>query len=163
MPTTSLTRAVHIPDGYVQLEGDLHLPHSTLHGYGEAGTSASTGLVIFAHGSGSSRKSRRNREVAEGLAASGFATLLLDLLSAQEESLDQLTHQFRFDVPRLARRVVAAIDWASEEESLPRRRSAPVRLELVPGATHLFEEPGALGRVAHLAAEWFTSHLRRNT
>ena len=92
MTTATTLRAVQITDGNVQLEGDLRLP------------STPTGLIVFAHGSGSSRHSTRNREVAEALTAGGFATLLLDLLTAHEESIDQFTHQFRFDILRLGRR-----------------------------------------------------------
>ena len=219
MPTSIVTRAVQIPDGNVQLDGDLRL------------TSAPTGLIVFAHGSGSSRHSIRNREVAEALTAGGFATLLLDLLTSHEESIDQFTHQFRFDIPRLGRRVVAAVDWTADQDDLnrlpvgcfgastgaaaaligaaerpqriaavvsrggrpdlagdalsdvvaptllivggadepvielneeaKRRMSAVVRLEIIPGATHLFEEPGALDQVSLLAMNWFARYLDR--
>ncbi len=188
-----------------------------------------SGLVIFAHGSGSSRFSARNRLVAERLREKGFATLLLDLLTPEEEEVDRGTRQLRFDVDLLALRLVGTIDWATERPdvgSLPiglfgastgaagallaaaarplevaavvsrggrpdlaRRvlgdvtvptllivgardpqvlelnRAAraqlrcPTSLRVVPGATHLFEEPGALDEVAQLAARWFTSYL----
>ena len=188
-----------------------------------------SGLVIFAHGSGSGRLSPRNRAVASALWSAGFATLLLDLLTLREERVDEITRQHRFDIQLLADRLVAAVDWAIEEPSvrdLPiglfgastgaaaaliaaaRRQSvvlavvsrggrpdlagaalervkAPTllivggydhqvielneqalarlscvkRLEIVPRATHLFEEPGALSRVAALAADWFTANL----
>jgi len=215
---TPVLSAVEIRDGRIALDADLRLPPEP------------AGMIVFAHGSGSSRHSRRNREVAEALSAGGFATLLLDLLTPQEESVDQFTREFRFDIERLGRRIVAAIDWlAGQEElsamsvgcfgastgaaaaliaaaerqdrvaavvsrggrpdlaggALPRvlaptllivggadepviqlneearsRMSANVRLEIVPGATHLFEEPGALDQVSRLALEWFAEHLK---
>src|SRR5688572_33024746 len=85
----TLLRAVHIPDGRITLDADLRLPPDP------------AGLIVFAHGSGSSRHSARNRDVAEVLCAGGFATLLLDLLTPQEESVDQFTREFRFDIERL--------------------------------------------------------------
>jgi pimeloyl-ACP methyl ester carboxylesterase len=212
-----MVRAVQIPDGRFMLDGDLRLPRDA------------AGLIVFAHGSGSSRHSQRNREVAEALGAGGFATLLLDLLTPQEESVDQFTREFRFDIERLGRRVVAGIDWVGQESELrtlplgcfgastgaaaaligaaerpdrvravvsrggrpdlagaalprvlaptllivggadgpviqlndeaKRRMSAKVRIEIVPGATHLFEEPGALDQVSRLALEWFSEYL----
>lgn len=214
---STVVRAIQIPDGRITLDADLRLPPEP------------AGLIVFAHGSGSSRQSRRNRDVAEALGAGGFATLLLDLLTSQEESVDQFTREFRFDIERLGRRVVAAVDWiAAQDElgamsvgcfgastgaaaaliaaaerpdrvgavvsrggrpdlagdALPRvlaptllivggadepviqlneearsQMSATVRLEIVPGATHLFEEPGALEQVSRLALEWFGQHL----
>jgi len=93
--------AVRIHDGAEVLDADLHLPEHA------------RGLVIFAHGSGSSRFSSRNRQVAESLNAGHYATLLLDLLTQAEERVDVRTAEFRFDIPRLGRRVVAATDWAS--------------------------------------------------
>ncbi|MGH9239929.1 MAG: dienelactone hydrolase family protein [Vicinamibacterales bacterium] len=215
---STVVRAIQIPDGRITLDADLRLPPEP------------AGLIVFAHGSGSSRHSRRNRDVAEALGAGGFATLLLDLLTSQEESVDQFTREFRFDIERLGRRVVAAVDWiAGQDElgvmsvgcfgastgaaaaliaaaerpdrvraivsrggrpdlagdALPRvlaptllivggadepviqlneearsQMSATVRLEIVPGATHLFEEPGALEQVSRLALEWFVEYLR---
>ena len=71
-----------------------------------------SGLVIFAHGSGSSRFSRRNRQVAEFLDSEGLATLLLDLLTTEEEAVDEMTAEYRFDIERLGPRVSAAVDWA---------------------------------------------------
>jgi dienelactone hydrolase len=209
--------AVQIADGSARLDGDLRVPESA------------TGLVIFAHGSGSSRFSPRNRQVAGVLEQAGFATLMLDLLTREEEAADARTGWFRFDIERLGRRVVAAADWASEDpvlrelrfgyfgastgaaaaliaaaerpqlsgavvsrggrpdladKALPlvqaptllivgghdepvidlneqaiRQMHAEVRLEIIPGATHLFEEPGALANVAQLAAGWFTRYL----
>jgi len=93
--------AVRIHDGAEVLDADLHLPEHA------------RGLVIFAHGSGSSRFSSRNRQVAESLNTGHYATLLLDLLTQAEERIDVRTAEFRFDIPRLGRRVVAATDWAS--------------------------------------------------
>lgn len=215
---TTVVRAIQIPDGRITLDADLRLPPEP------------AGLIVFAHGSGSSRQSRRNRDVAEALGAGGFATLLLDLLTSQEESVDQFTREFRFDIERLGRRVVAAVDWIAAQDELgamsigcfgastgaaaaliaaaerPERvgaivsrggrpdlaggalarvlaptllivggadepvirlneearsqMSATVRLEIVPGATHLFEEPGALEQVSRLAVEWFAEHLK---
>ena len=215
----TVLRPVQIRDGRITLDADLRLP------------SDPAGLIVFAHGSGSSRHSARNRDVAEVLCAGGFATLLLDLLTPQEESVDQFTREFRFDIERLGRRVVAAIDWIAGQdevremslgcfgastgaaaaliaaadrqdrvgavvsrggrpdlagpalsrvraptllivggadkpviqlnEEAERQMSAKVRLEIVPGATHLFEEPGTLDQVSRLALEWFAEHLTR--
>jgi dienelactone hydrolase len=208
---------VQITVGSAVIAGDLSVPERAL------------GLVIFAHGSGSSRFSRRNRAVAQTLEVGGFATLLLDLLTREEEVVDLETREFRFDVDRLAARVVAAIDWAAAEKSLAglpiacfgastgaaaalmaaaerplvvravvsrggrpdlagdalplvqaptllivggadepviglnrqakSRMRAPVALAIVPGATHLFEEPGALEEVSKLALEWCRRQL----
>ncbi|MCZ7684769.1 MAG: dienelactone hydrolase family protein [Sandaracinaceae bacterium] len=200
----------------VELEGVLTLPPR------------SSGVVLFAHGSGSSRHSPRNRYVAGVLEQAGLGTLLFDLLTRREEAVDLATRHLRFDIPLLARRVVGAIDWIKNEvplapiglfgastgaaaalvaaarrpervaavvsrggrpdlagESLAHVRAptllvvgsldtvviglnrdamarmhAPVRLELVPGASHLFEEPGTLEQVASLAASFFRAHLR---
>jgi dienelactone hydrolase len=209
--------AVQIKAGRVLIEGDLVIP------------AKATGLVVFAHGSGSSRFSRRNQSVAQVLQGGGFATLLLDLLTHEEESIDARTREYRFDVDRLGHRVVAALDWASSHPgaarlpiacfgastgaaaaliaaaekpemvravisrggrpdlagyALPkvhaptllivggadehvielnraamRRMRAPVQLEIVPGATHLFEEPGALPLVSQLALAWCLKYL----
>lgn len=211
--------AVHIRSGNVLLDGDLVVPPDP------------AGVVIFAHGSGSGRFSPRNRMVAASLEAGGFATLLMDLLTPREEAIDQHTREYRFDIARLATRVVAAIDWAGGVPSLtglpiilfgastgaaaaliaaaerPDRvravisrggrpdlagaavagvraptllivggrdvdvielnRSvalqlgAPARLALVPGATHLFEEPGALDAVCRLALDWCRDRTRK--
>jgi len=92
--------AVRIPDGADMLDADLRLP------------ARAPGLVIFAHGSGSSRFSSRNRQVAESLNKGHFATLLLDLLTQAEDRVDIRTAECSFDIPRLARRMVAATDWA---------------------------------------------------
>jgi len=201
----------------VRLAGDLALPQPA------------RGVVVFAHGSGSSRFSPRNRYVAEALRQEGLGTLLLDLLTGDEEDVDARTAHLRFDVPLLAERLVAAIDWvhgvddardlsvgcfgastgaAAALSAAARRRAlvraivsrggrpdlaqndlpsvrAPTllivggrddvvielnkqamaqlrceaRLEVIPGATHLFEEPGALEQVARLAAAWFLRFL----
>ena len=93
--------AVRIHDGADVLDADLHLPE-------HAGR-----LIIFAHGSGSSRFSSRNRQVAESLNRGHYATLLLDLLTQAEERVDVRTAEYRFDIPRLGRRVVAATEWAT--------------------------------------------------
>jgi len=97
----TVVEAVRVPDGTEWLDGDLHIP------------AHARGLVIFAHGSGSSRFSSRNRQVAEVLNEGGFATLLLDLLTPDEESIDVRTAEYRFDIPLLGRRVIAATDWAA--------------------------------------------------
>jgi pimeloyl-ACP methyl ester carboxylesterase len=208
---------VRIRAGAALIEGDLVVP------------ARAAGLVVFAHGSGSSRFSRRNRFVAQTLEEAGFATLLMDLLTKSEEAVDVRTGEYRFDIPRLGHRVIAALDWAASEpalstlpvacfgastgaaaaligaaerparvravvsrggrpdlaaDALPlvvaptllivggddapviemnraamRRMQAPVQLEIVPGATHLFEEPGTLERVAQLAVAWCRRHL----
>ena len=98
--------AVRIPDGTELLDGDLHIPADP------------HGLVIFAHGSGSSRFSSRNRQVADFLNRGEFATLLLDLLTAAEEQIDVRTAEYRFDIPLLGRRVIAATDWATGHPAL---------------------------------------------
>ena len=102
---------VDIPVGRESVQGDLRMPPDP------------TGLVIFAHGSGSSRFSGRNRRVAEFLGERGFATLLLDLLTTQEEAVDDRTAEYRFDIARLGPRVSAAADWAAT-----RSLGAPLRL-----------------------------------
>lgn len=208
---------VRIRAGPATLEGDLQVPEG------------SVGVVLFAHGSGSSRHSSRNRYVAGELQAAGLATLLIDLLTPEEEAVDQHTAHLRFDIPLLAERLVAAVRWLGDDPStrtlrvgcfgastgaaaalvagasapdqvsavvsrggrpdlagdvLPRvraptllivggrdlavldlnrlamaRMQAVTRLDSVPGATHLFEEPGTLETVAHLARDWFLRHL----
>jgi putative phosphoribosyl transferase len=112
-----------IPADGVLLEGDLTVP------------SHPGGIVVFAHGSGSGRFSPRNRAVANVLVNAGLATLLMDLLTAEEEAADLRTGHLRFDVALLGRRVVSTIDWLADEE------------------------PGALENVAVLAREWFRRHL----
>ena len=190
------------------------------------------GVVVFAHGSGSSRFSPRNRAVASTLNEAGLATLLFDLLTAEENEIDAVTRELRFDIDLLTRRLVATIDWLGERrdaatlpiglfgastgaaaalraaaarpkrvdavvsrggrpdlagDALPRvhaptllivggddgvvidmNREAAARMHcvhsvhIVPGATHLFEEPGKLEQVARLAREWFVEHLDRS-
>jgi putative phosphoribosyl transferase len=212
-------RPVVIPVGSVALAGDLAVP------------AGAGGLVLFAHGSGSSRHSPRNRAVARALNEAGLGTLLIDLLSAEEEIADARDAHLRFDIALLADRLVGVADWLAREpgaRSLPlglfgastgaaaalvaaaerphlvravvsrggrpdlagqaiaavaaptlllvggaddvvlelnRRALAALRcakeLVVIPGATHLFEEPGALEEVARLAARWFTRHLGR--
>ena len=218
MASAVTTEAVRIEVGSVTLDGDLHVPERA------------AGLVVFAHGSGSSRFSRRNRAVAKILEHAGFGTLLLDLLTRDEDLEDERTAEHRFNIVLLGERVVGAVDWVHArpdlrrlpiaffgastgaaaaliaaaarpavtravisrggrpdlaEEALPRveaptllivggddtpviemnrdamrRMRAPVTLEIVPGATHLFEEPGALEQVARLAADWCRRHLK---
>lgn len=210
-------RIVHVPAGPVTLEGNLSMPIDA------------QGLVLFAHGSGSSRHSPRNRYVAGRLNEAKLATLLVDLLTAEEERVDQVTAELRFDLALLADRLIHATDWlgASGDTSTLRlgyfgastgagaalmaaaerldqaaavvsrggrpdlaaaalpsvqaptllvvggadtqvivlNRSAleglrcEKELVIVPGATHLFEEPGALDHVADLAIRWFLRHL----
>lgn len=209
--------AIRIPIGDDTLQGDVTIPK------------AATGLVVFAHGSGSSRHSPRNQYVARLLERRHLATLLIDLLTSEEDSVDEFTGQYRFNIPMLAKRLVAIVDWlkaskmtstlsiglfgastgagaaliaASERigavaavvsrggrpdlagASLPRVQAptllivggadvevirmnrdammqmrCPVTLEIVPGATHLFEERGTLERVADLTGDWFVRHL----
>jgi len=211
------TEPAVIPGGSVALDAVVGVP------------GRSTGVVVFAHGSGSGRHSPRNRFVARALRDAGLATVLADLLTPQEEADDQSSGRHRFDIPLLAARLVAITDWvlrhpptrglpvgyfgastgaaaalvaaveraatvgaivsrggrpdlagsALEHVRAPcllivGGRDAPVldlnrralahlhveqRLAIVPGATHLFEEPGALEAVARLAADWFVRYL----
>lgn len=214
-------REVRVSAGPVTLEGSLGIPNS-------AG-----GVVLFAHGSGSGRHSPRNRYVARVLREANLATLLIDLLTEDEEEVDLRTTRLRFDIGLLARRLLGATDWlvqnpdteqlrigyfgastgagaalvaAAErpdevgaivsrggrpdlagdalplvkaptvlivggndepvigmnEEALARMRAVK-RLQIVPGASHLFEEPGALEEVARLATVWFARHLGPHT
>jgi pimeloyl-ACP methyl ester carboxylesterase len=106
MNKTDAIEAVEVLAGAATLKADLRMP------------AAAKGLVIFAHGSGSSRFSRRNRQVAEFLGERGFATLLLDLLTAQEEIVDARTSEYRFDIARLGPRVSAAADWAATRSEI---------------------------------------------
>jgi dienelactone hydrolase len=210
---------VRVGAGLVSLEGNLVVPEGT------------RGVVLFAHGSGSGRHSPRNRFVARQLNAAGLATLLVDLLTEEEEAVDQYTAHLRFDIGLLADRLAGATDWLAQQprtaglsvgyfgastgggaalvaaarrpgragavvsrggrpdlagEALPAVRAptllivggddervmsmneealaqlgAPVKqLVIVPGASHLFEEPGKLEEVARLAADWFARHLK---
>ena len=217
MTTVAQERLVRIAAGPADLEGNLTTPLNA------------PGVVVFAHGSGSSRHSPRNRYVAQVLQQGGLATLLMDLLTAAEEREDARTARLRFDINLLALRLAGAIDWllgnpatshfriglfgastgaaaalmaAAERPkavgavvsrggrpdlALPvlEQVKAPAllivgaldipvigmnreafshlqtekRLEIVAGATHLFEEPGTLEEVARLAREWFRGHL----
>jgi dienelactone hydrolase len=210
---------VQVPIGATRLEGNLAVP------------AGAHGIVLFAHGSGSSRHSPRNQYVARALEQRHLATLLIDLLTPEEEVTDDRTGEYRFDIPMLAGRLVTIVDWLREQRetaalpiglfgastgggaaliaaadrphaiaavvsrggrpdlagpSLPqvqaptllivggldapviemnrdamsRMRPGAVKLEIVPGATHLFEEPGTLERVAELAGSWFGRHLQ---
>lgn len=212
---------VRIPINSIVLEGNLVIPKGA------------QGIVIFAHGSGSSRHSSRNKYVAWKLQKEGFGTLLFDLLTAEEERIDMVTAHLRFDIDLLANRLVAVTKWflinfvtenlnigyfgastgaaaaliAAKENSnaikaivsrggrpdlaekalpdvkaptllivggndfqvidmnqwaLERLNITDKELKIVPGATHLFEESGALEEVAHLAGEWFKRYLLEN-
>lgn len=215
--STVSSRPIEVVAGRLTLPGDLRVPEHA------------TGVVLFVHGSGSSRHSPRNRAVAEHLNEGGLATVLFDLLTPREEEIDVETAQYRFDIPLLSRRVAGATEWLRgipalkgfpigyfgastgaaaalvAAAQLPELVSAVVsrggrpdlagdslesvraptllivggsdpivldlnrqayerltcekQLEVVPGATHLFEEPGALERVAGLARSWFSRHL----
>ena len=208
---------VHIEAGGAALAGNLLFPRNA------------TGMVLFAHGSGSSRFSTRNRFVASFLRDGGLATFLLDLLTPEEEQVDVVTRNLRFDISMLAERLVATGEWLAAHpetrglniglfgastgggaaliaaamrpdlfravvsrggrpdlagDALGRVQAptlvivggrdktviplnteacdkmvAPRRMEIVKGATHLFEEPGALARVAQLARDWFHQSL----
>jgi putative phosphoribosyl transferase len=210
---------VRVSTGGVSLEGDLSVPPNA------------QGLVLFAHGSGSSRLSPRNRFVADVLSEAGLATLLMDLLTAQEEGVDIHTRHLRFNIGLLSERLVGAIGWLGQSHAtrdlsigvfgastgaaaalvaaverpeqvqavvsrggrpdlaapvLDRVRAPTLlivgsaddiviglnrdafnalrsekQLEIIPGATHLFEEPGALDEVARLARDWFQKFLVR--
>jgi putative phosphoribosyl transferase len=208
---------IRIAAGRATLDGNLTIPDEA------------TALVLFAHGSGSSRHSPRNQFVARTLNNAGLATLLFDLLTPEEEAIDLRTREHRFNIGLLAEGLVHATKWAQQPEqtrdlrilyfgsstgggaalvaavkipqdvgavvsrggrpdlageALPKvqaptllvvggnddivielneqardRMRCEVKLEIVPGATHLFEEPGALERVAQLASDWFVNHL----
>lgn len=208
---------ITIPAASVALDGTLAIPDRA------------TGIVVFAHGSGSGRHSPRNRQVAGALRQTGLATLLFDLLTEDEAATDMRTGHMRFDIARLGQRLTGVVDWLAnspdtsalgiglfgastgaaaallaaaerpravqavvsrggrpdlagdflervqtptllivgenDPEVLRMNRDAATRIrgeqriETVPGATHLFEEPGALERVTRLAAEWFGRHL----
>jgi putative phosphoribosyl transferase len=208
---------VHIAAGRATLEGNLTIPDGA------------AALVLFAHGSGSSRHSSRNQFVARQLNDARLATLLFDLLTPEEEAIDLRTREHRFNIGLLAERLVHATRWAQQQEqtrdlrigyfgsstggaaalvaaaeisqdiravisrggrpdlageALPKVRTptllivggnddtvielneqardrmrCEVKLEIVPGATHLFEEPGALEKVAQLASDWFVNHI----
>ncbi|MFJ7290396.1 dienelactone hydrolase family protein [Streptomyces collinus] len=213
-----ISRTVTLPAGRAVLTGDLTVPPDA------------RAVVLFAHGSGSSRHSPRNREVAAGLRIAGLGTLLIDLLTEDEERIDARTAELRFDIPLLGRRLVAALDWLAREpgtsgltvvlfgastgagaalvaaarrpdralavvsrggrpdlagdaldavrapvllivggrdthvlrlnEEAARRLPTPPTLHVVPGATHLFEEPGALDEVTEAARQWCDQQVR---
>jgi dienelactone hydrolase len=217
-PEQTKERQVVVTAGQVRLDGTLTIPMDA------------SGIVLFAHGSGSSRHSPRNRYVAGVLNRAGLATLLIDLLTADEEAIDLRTRQLRFDIDLLARRVVGATQWCEHTPDIRRlgigyfgsstgagaalvaaaerpdvvgavvsrggrpdlagpalarvqaptlllvgghdqpvielneaaraEMRCPVELVIIPGATHLFEEPGTLEQVAHQAAQWFARYLR---
>jgi len=210
---------VKIPAGRAVLSGNLTIPENA------------AALVLFAHGSGSSRHSPRNQFVARTLNGAGLGTLLFDLLTPEEEARDISTREHRFNIGLLAARLVHATNWARQQDQTSDLRNgyfgsstgggaalvaaaelaqkvgavvsrggrpdlagdglpkvqAPtllivggnddvvielnemardqmrceVKLEIIPGATHLFEEPGALEQVAKLAGDWFSLHLTR--
>jgi len=210
---------IQIPFANFHLDGELIIP------------SNAAGVVLFAHGSGSSRHSPRNQYVARTLREHGVGTLLFDLLTESEEQEERFTRHLRFDICLLAKRLLGATDWFHDEEPdflvgyfgsstggaaaliadtesdvpigaivsrggrpdlagevLPRvkaptllivggddtgvielneqacaRMTCPKELRLIPGATHLFEEKGALERVAEMAAEWFQRYFERAT
>lgn len=202
--------------GRIALTGDLMVPANP------------RGIIAFAHGSGSGRLSPRNRAVAESLVTCGFATLLFDLLSREEEIAERDTRHHRFNIPLLAERLVGTVAWMARQEALAnlpiglfgastgaaaaliastrsagigavvsrggrpdlaadalplvrcptllivggadtqvielnhqamRRMRSPTRIHIVPGAGHLFEEPGAMQEVTIAAADWFQRHL----
>lgn len=214
----AVEQEVSINCGKLTLEGTLGVPKDA------------TGIVLFVHGSGSSRHSPRNRFVARALQSKGIATLLFDLLTRDEEIEDQRTAQLRFDIQLLAKRLIGATRWVTQDlrthgfkagyfgastgagaalvaaaqlretvaavvsrggrpdlagealglvraptllivggndapviqlnrQALARLRDAPKKLVIIPGATHLFEEPGALEEVARVAGEWFAHYL----
>ena len=218
---TKQDKLVRIPIGQLTLEGDLHLGNKQA-------------VVLFAHGSGSSRHSRRNKYVADILQNAGLGTLLFDLLTKEEERIDEQTAHLRFDILLLADRLAAATDWLAgqygiigsdikvgyfgastgaaaalvaaakkqdkigavvsrggrpdlagqyldqvcactllivggndhpvigmNKEAFERLKIKDKRLDIVPGATHLFEEPGKLEEVAILARGWFERYLLR--
>ncbi|MEA3404623.1 MAG: alpha/beta family hydrolase [Pseudomonadota bacterium] len=109
----TLISTVHIPTADAELEGDLHIPEGA------------TGLVLFVHGSGSSRFSPRNQYVADLLNQAGLATLLFDLLTEQENQVDLQTREYRFDIDLLSRRTIAAIDWITQQ---PETKFLPIGL-----------------------------------
>ena len=210
---------VQIPAGRAVLSGNLTIPENAI------------ALVLFAHGSGSSRLSPRNQFVAHTINRAGFGTLLFDLLTPEEEALDIYTREHRFNIGLLTERLVHATKWSRQQEetrdlrigyfgsstggtaalvaaaelpqdiaavvsrggrpdlagdALPKVQAptllivggnddivielnemardqirCEVKLEIIPEATHLFEEPGALEQVAKLASDWFSLHLTR--
>ena len=216
--TIQIEQAIDIPSGKIRLEGELKLPKGA------------SGVVLFAHGSGSSRHSPRNQYVARVIREAGVGTLLFDLLTKQEEAIDASTGEFRFDIEFLAKRLVDATNWITTQADLQHLRigyfgastgaaaaliaavelpnivaavvsrggrpdlagrelskvkastllivggyddvviglnevayaqlTCEKELKIVPGATHLFEEPGTLEQVAQLASAWFKKKLQ---
>jgi pimeloyl-ACP methyl ester carboxylesterase len=215
-----LENLVSVRAGEVLLEGSLGVPPRA------------RGVILFAHGSGSSRHSPRNRFVAQALRQAKFATLLLDLLTPREAALDEQTARLRFDIALLAKRLISATDWLAQdrqtaelavgyfgastgaaaalvaaaerpdrvpavvsrggrpdlagealgkvqaatllvvgsndavvlglnEKALAQLGTTEKEIAIISGASHLFEEPGALEEVAHLAGGWFTRYLGR--
>jgi putative phosphoribosyl transferase len=142
-PATESRRGVEIAADGVRLAGDLVVP------------SGARGVVVFAHGSGSGRVSPRNRAVAGVLNAGGLATLLLDLLTPEEEAVDRRTAHLRFDVALLGRRVIATIDWLTSEPAMKDLRGGVLRRQHGAAA--------ALERVAVLSRDWFLRHLTART
>lgn len=215
--TTDTEHPITIPSGKIHLDGILHIP------------SEAFGLVLFVHGSGSSRFSVRNQHVARVLNQAKLATLLFDLFTPEEDAVDARTSELRFDIPFLASRLIDATDWCAKQlvthnfnigyfgastgggaalvaaakenavvKAVVSRGGRPdlageslalvkmptllivggndepviemnqtamakmkciTKLEIVPGATHLFEEPGTLDQVADLAKAWFIQYL----
>jgi hypothetical protein len=148
-PATKSRRSVEIAADGVRLAGDLVV------------SSGARGVVVFAHGSGSGRVSPRNRAVAGVLNAGGLATLLLDLLTPEEKAVDRAD-----GAPALRRHCADAAHRRGNDIEVLRLNelaraalAGEARLEVVPGAGHLFEEPGALERVAVLSRDWFRRHL----
>ncbi len=215
MANQAFSELVHIPDGPAIIEGMLEIPENVL------------GVVLFAHGSGSSRFSPRNNTVAKVLRQAGIGTLLMDLLTVQEDETDEM----RFDIPRLTRRLIVATTWLNQNSHLKklplgyfgastgaaaalqaaakmgkaisavvsrggrpdmagvaalRQVIAPTlllvggrdtvvidlnqaaydvmpcfkELSIIPGATHLFEEPGSLEDVSHQARDWYVRYFK---
>lgn len=217
MNTNEYSSEIKVQADGIELEGSMNVPDGA------------QGIVVFAHGSGSSRFSPRNRAVAQFLNEGGLATLLFDLLTAEENEIDMQTRRLRFDIGLLSRRLIGAVDWLGKQASVcdlqiglfgastgaaaaliaaarrPEAVAAVVsrggradlagedlplvgaptllivggldqavigmnrwaasqmriepRLEIVPGASHLFEEPGTMEQVARLTRDWFVQHL----
>lgn len=212
-----LNQEVRVPVSQNELEGNLQIPEGA------------HGIVLFVHGSGSSRFSPRNQFVAQAISEKGLATLLIDLLTKEEEAIDQMTRTFRFDISLLTERLQAIVTWLKKDpktsplliglfgsstgaaaaliagakipehiaaivsrggrpdlagpflkdvkaptlfivggddtdvialnELALKQLTSPKILKIIPGATHLFEEPGTLEQVARLAADWFIKYL----
>ena len=140
-------RAMQIPSGTATLEGELHVP------------AGAAGIVLFAHGSGSSRHSPRNQFVARTIREAGVGTLLFDLLTREEEAVDIHTRHLRFDIGMLAERLADATDWITREGETSRLRVGYFGSSTGGGAALV--AAALLGEeVARLAAEWFKAHLQ---